>query len=152
MTDRRFTLDTNVLVYAIDTAEGEKHRRAKDIVERAVQADSVLTLQALGEFYVTSQRRRLLPAADAAAQIGDWVELFATVAAADTNVVTAALEAAAKRFSYWDAMMLSTAGSHGCTTLLSEDMADGATLGGVTVRNPFRGDRLPDEIEALLTV
>jgi len=152
MTDRRFTLDTNVLVYAIDTAEGEKHRRAKEIVERAAQADCVLAIQALGEFYVTSQRRRLLPAADAAAQVADWVELFATMGPAETNAVTAAREAASARFGYWDAMLLSTADGHGCTTLLSEDMAEGATLGGVTVRNPFRGDRLPDEIEALLTV
>jgi predicted nucleic acid-binding protein len=152
MTDRRFTLDTNVLVYAIDSAEGEKHRRAKEIVERAVQADCVLAIQALGEFYVTSQRRRLLPAADAAAQVADWVELFATMAPIEANVVTAAREAAAARFGYWDAMLLSTADSHGCATVLSEDMADGAVLGGVTVRNPFRGDRLPDEIETLLTV
>jgi predicted nucleic acid-binding protein len=152
MTDRRFTLDTNVLVYAIDTVEGEKHRRAKEIVERAAQADCVLAIQALGEFYVTSQRRRLLPATDAAAQIADWVELFATIAPVEANAVTAAREAAAARFGYWGAMLLSTAGSHGCTALLSEDMADGVTLGGVTVRNPFRGDRLPDEIEALLTV
>jgi predicted nucleic acid-binding protein len=151
MTDR-FTLDTNVLVYAIDTAEGEKHRRAKEIVERAAQADCVLAIQALGEFYVSSQRRRLLPAVDAAAQVADWVELFATMGPGEANAVTAAREAAATRFGYWDAMLLSTAGSHGCTTLLSEDMADGATLGGVIVRNPFRGDRLPDEIEALLTV
>lgn len=152
MTDRRFTLDTNILVYAIDSAEGDKHRRAREIVERAARADCVLTLQALGEFYVTSQRRRLLPAADAAAQIGDWVELFATAASVELTVVTAAREAAAKRFGYWDAMMLATADSHGCTTLLSEDMVDGVALGGVTVRNPFRGAQLPDEIEALLTV
>lgn len=152
MTDRRFTLDTNVLVYAIDSAEGEKHRRAKEIVERAAQADCVLAIQALGEFYVTSQRRRLLPAADAAAQVADWVELFATMAAAEANVVTAAREAAAARFGHWDAMLLATADSHGCAAVLSEDMVDGAVLGGVTVRNPFRGDRLPDEIETLLTV
>ncbi|MGK9165832.1 PIN domain-containing protein [Inquilinus limosus] len=152
MTDRRFTLDTNVLVYAIDSAEGEKHRRAKQIVERAAQADCVLAIQALGEFYVTSQRRRLLPAADAATQVADWVELFATMTSTEINAVAAAREAAAKRFSYWDAMLLSTADSHGCTTLLSEDMADGVTLGSVTVRNPFRGDQLPDEIEVLLAV
>jgi predicted nucleic acid-binding protein len=152
MTDRRFTLDTNVLIYAIDSAEGEKHRRAREIVDRAAQTDCVLAIQALGEFYVTSQRLRLLPAGDAAAQIADWIELFATMAAAAANTMTAAREAAAKRFGYWDAMLLSTADSHGCTTLLSEDMADGVTLGGVTVRNPFRGDRLPDEVEALLAV
>ena len=152
MTDRRFTLDTNVLIYAIDSAEGDKHHRAMEIVERAAQTDCVLAIQALGEFYVTSQRRRLLPAAQAAAQIADWIELFATMAAATANTLTAAREAAAARFGYWDAMLLSTAGSHGCAMLLSEDMADGLALGGVTVRDPFRGDRLPDEIEALLTV
>ncbi|WP_225770480.1 PIN domain-containing protein [Inquilinus sp. Marseille-Q2685] len=152
MTDRRFTLDTNILIHAIDSGEGNKHSRAREIVERAAQTDCVLAIQALGEFYVTSQRRRLLPAADAAAQVADWMELFATMAPATANTMTAAREAAAARFGYWDAMLLSTADSHGCTTLLSEDMADGVTLGGVTVRNPFRGDRLPDEIEALLTV
>jgi len=78
--------------------------------------------------------------------------LFATIAPATANTMTATREAAAARFGYWDAMLLSTADSHGCTTLLSEDMTDGVALGGVTVRNPFRGDRLPDEIEALLTV
>lgn len=151
MTDRRFTLDTNVLVYAIDAAEGDKHRRAKEILDRAAQADCILATQALGEFYVTSQRRRLMPAAEAATQIGDWVELFATMGAVDINAVTAAREAAAGRFSFWDAMLLATADSHGCAWTLSEDMADGATLGGVTVRNPFRGATLPDEIEVLLT-
>jgi predicted nucleic acid-binding protein len=49
----------------------------------------------------------------------------------------AAREAAAGRFSYWDAVLLASAATVGCTTMLSEDMADGARLGGITVRNPF---------------
>jgi predicted nucleic acid-binding protein len=59
-------------------------------------------------------------------------------------------EAAAGRFSYWDALLLATLGRAGCSVLLSEDMADGARLAGVTVRDPFAADTLPDEIEALL--
>ena len=62
-----------------------------------------------------------------------------------------ALQAAAGgRLSYWDGLMLATVARAGCTTLLTEDMQDGAVHGGVTIRNPFAGERLPAEIEALL--
>jgi predicted nucleic acid-binding protein len=58
--------------------------------------------------------------------------------------------AAAGRFSYWDALLLTTLGRVGCTALLSEDMQDGADLAGVTVLNPFAGEVLPDRIATLL--
>jgi predicted nucleic acid-binding protein len=35
------------------------------------------------------------------------------------------------RFSLWDALLLATAERHGCEIVLSEDMQDGARLGGV---------------------
>jgi predicted nucleic acid-binding protein len=37
----------------------------------------------------------------------------------------------------WDAVILSVASLAGCHVLLSEDMHDGFTWGGVTVVNPF---------------
>jgi len=57
----------------------------------------------------------------------------------------------AGRLSYWDGLLRATVGRSGCTVLLSEDMQDGATIAGVTVRNPFVGDALPDAVAALLT-
>jgi predicted nucleic acid-binding protein len=39
----RFSLDTNLLVYAIDSAAGLRHRLAVQIVERAVELDCWLT-------------------------------------------------------------------------------------------------------------
>ena len=60
-------------------------------------------------------------------------------------------EAAAGGFSCWDALLLATLGRAGCGVLLSEDMQDGAALAGVVVRDPLAGERLPDEVEALLT-
>ena len=59
-------------------------------------------------------------------------------------------EAAAGRCSYWDALLLATLGRAGCSVLLSEDMADGTTLAGVTIRNPFAESALPAEIGTLL--
>jgi predicted nucleic acid-binding protein len=42
------------------------------------------------------------------------------------------------RIFYWDAAILEAARSHGCETVLSEDLADGQDYGGVRVENPFR--------------
>jgi predicted nucleic acid-binding protein len=78
------------------------------------------------------------------------VSLFPVVALVPADAEAALQAAGAQRLSYWDGLILATVGRAGCTTLLSEDMQDGAVHGGVTIRNPFAGERLPGEIEALL--
>jgi predicted nucleic acid-binding protein len=42
------------------------------------------------------------------------------------------------RISYYDGAILAAAERLGCDTVLSEDMSDGQSYAGVTVRNPFR--------------
>jgi predicted nucleic acid-binding protein len=46
--------------------------------------------------------------------------------------------AVAHKFARWDAIMLAAAAASGCRVFLSEDMQDGFTWRGVTIRNPFR--------------
>ena len=148
---QRFGLDTNVLIYAIDASGGEKSRRADAIVRRAVVSRRcILAVQNLGEFYATCVRKRDASPRAAAAKAADFGALFATVAAGMDEVRQALAEAAAERFSYWDALLLATLGRVGCTVLLSEDMADGAALAGVTVRDPFAGTQLPEDVATLL--
>jgi hypothetical protein len=45
--------------------------------------------------------------------------------------------AADHQLGIWDSVILATASQAGCRLLLSEDMQDGFTWGGVTVVNPF---------------
>jgi predicted nucleic acid-binding protein len=47
------------------------------------------------------------------------------------------------RLSWWDALILAAAQEAGCTALVTEDLQDGRSYGGVTVVNPFRV--APDE-------
>ncbi len=150
MSADRFSLDTNVLVYAADRDAGERHERALEIVERAARRPCTLTVQALGEFFFAATRKGLAPRGEVAQQVRDWLELFPT-AAADADALEAALDATVGgRFSFWDAMLLATAGRAGCMAVLSEDMGDGAALGAVTVRNPFAGPSLPEGVAKLL--
>jgi predicted nucleic acid-binding protein len=134
----RFGLDTNILIYAIDRAAGAKGGLAEAIVRRAARSRRcVLSLQNLGELYQVCVHKRHATPGEAAQRARDYAALFVTAAPALGDVEAALVEAAAGRFAYWDALLLATLGRAGCTTVLSEDMADGAVLAGVAVRNPF---------------
>ena len=45
---------------------------------------------------------------------------------------------------------MATAAEAGCTSILTEDMADGSTLYDVRVLNPFAGDEIPPAVMGLL--
>jgi predicted nucleic acid-binding protein len=134
---KRFTLDTNLLVYAIDSLGGDRHRLVCEIIERAVRLDCWLTLQAISEFYVAVTRKGIISPPDAAAQAADWLDLFPCAAASESAVRTALADAAARRASYWDALLLATASEAGCTVILTQDLMDGGELSGVRICNPF---------------
>ncbi|TGS58655.1 VapC toxin family PIN domain ribonuclease, partial [Mesorhizobium sp. M3A.F.Ca.ET.201.01.1.1] len=71
----------------------------------------------------------------------DWSDAY-PVAGTTPEVMTMAVDlAAAHRFGIWDAVILSVASQTGCRLLLSEDLQDGFTWGGVTVVNPFASPR-----------
>jgi predicted nucleic acid-binding protein len=150
MTTERYTLDTNILIYAMHRSAGAKHRLAVEIVDRSIERPCVLTLQALAEFVFAVTRKNLVPRQDAVAQARDWRAAFQIVVA-DIDALDAAYTAMlAGSFGLFDALLLATARRAGCTIALSEDMGDGATLDGITVRNPLRGGALPDDLRPLL--
>ena len=147
----RFTLDTNILVYALDGTAGIRHPLAQQIIQRAAHFDCFLTLQAVSEFYAVVTRKRLVNPQDAVAQAVDWLELFPCVATSATAVRAALADAAAGRASYWDALLAATAGEAGCLLMLTEDLGDGTELGGVRIHNPFgAAGSLTDEVGRLL--
>jgi predicted nucleic acid-binding protein len=142
----RFSLDTNLLVYAIDSKAGSRHEIAREIIQAAARCDCCLTLQSVSEFYSAVTRKRILPLHEAVAQAGDWLELFPCVAASTSSVRSALADAAAGRASYWDALLVATAREAGCAVLLSEDMGDGTAFAGLQVHNPFSS---PDGLSPL---
>jgi len=132
-----YTIDTNILVYAVDHSEGWKHEIAARIVDASVERPCLLTAQALAEFVSVATRKRKRSVPEAVAQARDWLRLFPVVAA-DAKALEAAYQAIeARRFGLWDALLLATAGGAGCTLALSEDMQNGRDLAGIVVRNPF---------------
>lgn len=147
----RFTLDANVLVYA-EERDDRRQAAAALIVERASQAGGVLTLQVLGEFFQVVTRKRKLEPALAARRVAALLAAFPNPRAPTEAALRHALAAAvARRFSYWDALLLATAAEAGCAALISEDMGAGAALAGCRVVTAFapNGDASPAALALL---
>ena len=130
-------LDTNILLYAISTTRDEaaKKRIAWQVLARA---DWGLSIQVLQEFYVNAARspRPAMSHANAAAAIREF--LRRPVAVSDAPLMLAALEVRERyRLSYWDAAIVAATHALGAVTIYSEDLKDGQSYDGATVRNPF---------------
>ena len=131
-------VDTNVWVYAVDTADPAKRERALQAVAPAPGRDIVVSTQVLTEFYAVVTRKLTVPVPldEAEAMVRQLLAL--PVVAIDASLVASAITASREwQVSIWDALIVRAAEVAGCRRLLSEDLADGRTYGSVVVENPF---------------
>ena len=130
--------DTNVLVYAVDDRDkAGRQAVAKAVVLQLTAMQQPIALQVVGELQNALRRRLKLPSHLAMQQARNIFAAFPNFAY-DAGCVEIALgQAAAGRFSYWDALLLAACARAGVTSLLSEDMQDGSIFMGVQIVNPF---------------
>ena len=138
MAAKRYTVDTNILFYSIDSRDAKKHARALALLQRGNSDRFRVLLQTLGELCNSIARRQ--PAlGQQVDQIVDLLQQIYPIVPTDFADLTKALALRQQhRLQFWDAMLTATAQRAGCTTLLSEDMQDNQLLNGITIRNPFR--------------
>ncbi|MBA3813762.1 MAG: PIN domain-containing protein [Alphaproteobacteria bacterium] len=79
MSANRLTLDTNILIYAIDRDAKDKHKRAIAIIDQAIPLDCVLTLQALCEFYSAATRKKYANHEDVSSFIKELMVVFPVI-------------------------------------------------------------------------
>lgn len=131
-------LDTNVLVYAVDTDQAAQAKR--DRARQLIRDDRFATsAQVVQEFYVTVTRKLAVPLKPAIA--ARWVDRLTRMPFVPTDAVllkTAIIRAEAWRISYWDAAVISAAEAIGAKTLFTEDLNDGQLYGTVRAVNPFQ--------------
>jgi predicted nucleic acid-binding protein len=130
-------LDTNILIYALDIREAIKRKSAVELVNAAADGSGCIGLQSVGEGYAALTRKLKVARADAAAAARSWLAVFPTFAPDREATKRALAYAEMGLFSYWDGLLLAAADAAGVTALVSEDMADGAKLGGVEIIAAF---------------
>jgi len=132
-----FSLDTNILVYAVDVDAEAKHGKAKDIVAAAIGARAGLTEQSIVEFVNAATRKAKLPLSVAIPYARDFLTNFRLLLPTKDVVEDVFELISSHKVSIFDARIIAVCAAHGCDHLLSEDLQDGAQYGGVTVVNPF---------------
>jgi predicted nucleic acid-binding protein len=133
-------VDTNVLVYAHDRAQGERTRVAQALLEELwMSRAGALSTQVLQEFYNVTTRKFDPPmgrstARGLVAAYAEW-----TLVEVDVALIIAASELEERHtLSFWDAMILEAARRAGSARVLSEDLQTGRKIVGVLIENPFR--------------
>ena len=138
MSDRYF-IDTNILMYAHDTAAGEKHQRAKALVEDLweTRAGAVST-QVLQELAVNLHRKAKNPLDAKATRdvVSDYLAWQVVVNSGESILEALDLETR-YQVSFWDALAIQAAHAAGAEILYSEDLSDGQRYGTVRVENPL---------------
>lgn len=131
-------VDTNVLVYAYDAEDAEKHEIARRIVNEIweEQLSAAVSIQVLQEFYVTMVRLGgdLRYAGKLSGAMLNWCVIENT-----KNLLRRALVLHdAFGTSFYDANIVAAAQVSGARELWSEDFNEGQDYGGVVAVNPFK--------------
>jgi predicted nucleic acid-binding protein len=144
-----FANDTNILIYAIDISNPEKHDIARKVMRAHTQLRHPIALQSLQEFYFATTRKSLLSKQQAATIVRDASDAAPILSAESPDLLQAMRLNEEQSIPVFDALLLCTVARAGCTLLFSEDFQNGRAYGSITVRNPFT---MPDgELAALLT-
>lgn len=141
MSDNAVLIDSNILVYAFDSAEPEKQKIAKEVLKRCWREElhGVVALQNLGEFFniITKKVPRPLAIEDAEQIIEDiiaapqWEKV-----SYDAHILQHAMVVVRVNNQFWDAVLLSTMIANNINTIYTENAKD-FNIKGIKAVNPF---------------
>lgn len=137
----RFFLDTNIFVYTFDRSSPAKRLKAEQLIRKALSSHKgVVSYQVVQEFFNVASKRFAEPL-----KIAEAEQYMATVFRPMLSIHSSlALYSEAlrihfeSRFSWYDALIVSSAAQAQCEVLYTEDLHDGRKLGSVEIINPFR--------------
>jgi len=132
-------VDTNILVYAEDKDEGEKHAKARDLVLRLWESGKgAVSIQVLPEFYVTVTRKVKKPLApEAARKIVEQYLTWRVVENTGSLLLAGIQLAQSSRLSFWDALVIQAAMIKDCEVLYSENLSHGQAFSKLRIVNPL---------------
>jgi predicted nucleic acid-binding protein len=145
----KFFVYTNILMYAHDMSAGEKHERAKALVEELWRdRTGIVSTQVLQELAVNLRKkaRKPLDTKTTRELVADYLS-WQVVVNGDESIREALDLDERYQISFWDALVIQAAQSAGAAIVYSEDLSDGQIYRGVRVVNPLKDlDDVPKRI------
>jgi len=143
MSDNEKLIDTNILVYAYDRSEQQKHAVSKALVRKIWQTGGgVVSLQNLTEFFVVITRKveKPLPVPTAKGIVSDFIRSDRwSIIDRDEGIFARAMDfVESYKIHLWDALIASCMLEYEVTSIVTENESDFKRIPGITVINPFK--------------
>lgn len=130
-------LDTNILIYQLDSRDPTKQKRCREIVRTVVSNhEAVISTQILQEFYVAcTMKLKIKPILVKGIMHGfENMEVVTIGIDLINNAIDASIQ---YQISFWDSLAVVSAESAKCQYLLTEDLNEGQIIRNVRIRNPL---------------
>jgi predicted nucleic acid-binding protein len=136
----RFFLDTNIFVYTFDSSAPAKARRARQLIQEALETQrGIISYQVVQEFFSVALRRFAQPLslAEAEQYMGAVFRPLLTIHSSTALYLEALRLSTMHRLAWYDSLIVAAASEGGCDVLYSEDLQHGRTIEGVRITQPF---------------
>jgi predicted nucleic acid-binding protein len=130
--------DTNILLYAMDVYDKERHPIASRLLEQAIaEVRLFLPMQVLGEFCHVAVRKFRQAPGDVRGVVEDWGAVAKVERYGLRDILEALRVHEDHKIPFWDALVWAVCERAGVDMLLSEDFQNRRRLGRVIVLDPF---------------
>lgn len=136
-------LDSNILIYAYDSSEKEKHTLSKNLLADCWKRKKVyaLSVQNLSELFVVTTKKITSPVKpeEMKGNIQDIISFSNfNILPINKNTVLNAIEISSEHnISYWDALIASVMKENHIYTIITENDKDFKKISWLKVTNPF---------------
>lgn len=138
----RALVDTNILIYSVDTREGEKHNAAVRVLDELTGTKTlVVSTQNLAEFsrVLLEKTSPPLKSNEVITSLYDFIRFADVVTYSEETVIRAVTMAKEYDVHFFDALLAATMQENGVSEILTEDTEDFRKIKWLTARNPLKG-------------
>ena len=134
-------IDSNILIYAIDASDKEKHEEATNIITKGAEEENTIALSAqnLAELYAVSKNVSQQAREDATkliVQLNNTNTIQKIIYTHQT--VHNAIKLLQYTNDYWDALIAATMQENNIHTIITENDKDYTNIPGLHAINPFK--------------
>lgn len=136
-----FLIDSNILVYAFDSSEKEKHAKAAAFLENAVSLKTgFLSVQNLSEFHaaITAKIEKKVSREESLDTMRGFAESFRILRYNEKTAFEAVNLELLYKIPYWDALIAATMQKNNVKTIYTENEKDFKKIPWLTVVNPLK--------------
>ncbi len=131
-------IDTNVLIYQLDSRDKNKQKKCRDLVKALViNHEAVISTQVLQEFYVACTTKLKIKPILVKGIMHGFGNM--EVVSVGPELINDAIDTSIQyKLSFWDSLVIVSAESAKCQFLYTEDLNEGQKVRNVKIQNPIK--------------